>query len=46
MRKGKNKRIWTPSRSHKHLDGHISARILEKEYGADIGGAATHGSKT
>ena len=31
---------------HKHLDGHISARILEKEYGADIGGAATHGSKT
>ena len=31
---------------HKHLDGHISARILEKEYGADIGRAATHGSKT
>ena len=39
MRKGQKKRIWTPEQKleivKKHLDEHISVRILEKEYGAE-----------
>lgn len=39
MRKGQKKRIWTPEQKseivHKHLDEHISVRMLEKVYTAD-----------
>ena len=41
MRKGQKKRIWTPTQKleivKKHLENHISVRILEKEYGAEHG---------
>lgn len=39
MKKGQNKRIWTPEQKaeivYKHLNDHISVRTLEKEYRAD-----------
>ena len=39
MRKGQKKRVWTSEQKseivHKHLDDHISARTLEREYSAD-----------
>lgn len=39
MKKGQNRRVWTPEQKseivHKHLDEHISLRTLEKEYQAD-----------
>ena len=39
VRKGQTKRVWTPEQKseivHKHLDDHISVRILEREYTAD-----------
>ena len=39
MKKGQNKRVWTPEQKteivYKHLNDHISVRTLEKEYHAD-----------
>lgn len=39
MKKGQNKRVWTPEQKaeivYKHLNDHISVRNLEKEYHAD-----------
>ena len=39
MKKGQNKRVWTPEEKaeivYKHLNDHISLRSLEKEYHAD-----------
>ena len=39
MKKGQNKRVWTPEEKaeivYKHLNEHISVRTLEKEYHAD-----------
>lgn len=39
MKKGQKKRIWSADQEseivHKHLDEHISVRILEKEYSAN-----------
>ena len=39
MKKGQNKRVWTPEEKaeivYKHLNDHISVRTLEKEYHAD-----------
>lgn len=39
MKKGQNKRIWTPEQKaeivYKHLNDHISVSTLEKEYRAD-----------
>ena len=41
MKKGQNKRVWTPEQKaeivYKHLNDHISLRSLEKEYHADRG---------
>lgn len=41
MKKGQNKRVWTPEEKaeivYKHLNDHISLRSLEKEYHADRG---------
>lgn len=39
MKKGQNRRVWTPEQKaeivYKHLNDHISVRTLEKEYHAD-----------
>ena len=39
MRKGQKKRVWTPEQKleiiQKHLEDHISLRILEKKYNAE-----------
>ena len=39
MKKGQMKRVWTAEQKseivHKHLDEHVSVRMLEKEYTAD-----------
>lgn len=39
MKKGQNKRVWTPEQKaeivYKYLNDHISVRSLEKEYHAD-----------
>ena len=41
MKKGQNKRVWTPEEKaeivYKHLNDHISLRSLEKEYHTDRG---------
>lgn len=41
MKKGQNKRVWTPEEKaeivYKHLNDHTSLRSLEKEYHADRG---------
>lgn len=41
MKKGQNKRVWTPEQKaeivYQHLNDHISLRSLEKEYHADRG---------
>ena len=41
MKKGQNKRVWTPEEKaeivYKHLNDHISLWSLEKEYHADRG---------
>lgn len=41
MKKGQNKRVWTPEEKaeivYKHLNDHISLRSLEKKYHADRG---------
>ena len=39
VKKGQSKYMWTPEEKaeivHKHLDEHVSVRILEREYHAD-----------
>lgn len=39
VKKGQMKRVWTAEQKseivHKHLDEHVSVRVLEKEYTAD-----------